>query len=93
MSELERVVRLFLKKRGWSTWYNENYWVHPKCVEDGTRQDYTRYGMSIESALIHEVEEFPPFSASFGMSEISMALHDTSKIKDKLKYYFDKESQ
>jgi hypothetical protein len=53
----------FLRKRGWATWYNDNYYVHPKVVADPSRQDYTNYGMNIDDAYRYEttenVEKFP----------------------------------
>ena len=43
-----------LRRRGWDTWYHEDYWVHPKLIKDPSRQDYTNYGMSLEDALKFE---------------------------------------
>ena len=44
----------WLEDRGWSKWYNENYWVHPDSVQDPTRQNYTDYGFSLEEAVKYE---------------------------------------
>ena len=44
----------WLRERGWSTWYNENYWVHRDSVEDSTKQDYTNYGMGWQDAVRYE---------------------------------------
>jgi hypothetical protein len=44
----------WLVRRGWSTWYNPEYWVHPDSVEDPAQQDYTNYGMTWEDALQYE---------------------------------------
>lgn len=40
----------FLVENGWSQWYHEDYWVNPSIVEDETRQDYTYYGLTLETA-------------------------------------------
>lgn len=50
--ELDKIE--FLKSKGWHTYYNENYWVHPKTVQDKRIQDYTNYGMSLEQAYDFE---------------------------------------
>ena len=52
----------FLRSKGWHTWYNEKYWVHPECVEDKTRMDYTNYGMTIEDAVKYEKLGKPKFA-------------------------------
>lgn len=55
-------------KRGWSTWYHPNYWVHRKTIADPTRQDYTNYGFSFEDAVryeLGEINEGRPFIAGF----------------------------
>lgn len=56
----------FLRKKGWSTWYNDNYWVHEKTIADPSRQDHTNYGMSLEEAYNFEVNNEPPFEAAYG---------------------------
>lgn len=52
----------FLRSRGWETWYNPNYWVHPKTIVDKSRQDYTNYGMSLNDAMKFETEKLEPFN-------------------------------
>lgn len=56
----ERDDAAWLKARGWSTYYNPNYWVHPKTVADPSQQDYTNYGMTAEDALAYERIGCPP---------------------------------
>lgn len=55
----------FLIDKGWSTWYNPDYWVHPKIVQDETKQDYTNYGMSLEQAYEFETNNQEPFKGQF----------------------------
>lgn len=50
-----------LKKYGWHTWYNENYWVNPKTIINPKIQDYTNYGMSLEKAYEFETQNKKPF--------------------------------
>lgn len=45
--------------RGWHTWYNENYWVHPETVENPKTQDYTNYGITLEDAVRWEMDGRP----------------------------------
>jgi hypothetical protein len=87
---LESIVSKWLKKRGWNTWYNKDYWVNPKCVADSTQQDYTNYGMDVASAFIHEVENLPPFQP-MGAPELSKTFHKTKA--DVLEYYFGKDEK
>lgn len=54
----------FLESKGWHTWYNDDYWVHPKTVADRSRQDYTNYGMSRSEAVAFEKEGRRPFQTS-----------------------------
>lgn len=54
----------FLIENGWHTWYNEDYWVHPKVISDPTRQDYTNYGMPRSDAIIFEKEKGKPIQGS-----------------------------
>lgn len=56
-----RQIEKFLLDNGWSTWYNKNYWVHPKTVEDPCVQDYTNYGMTAYEAYRFEIEDLPKF--------------------------------
>ena len=66
----------FLKSKGWSTWYNPKYWVHPEMVEDPASMDYTNYGMNIDDAIRYEKIGKPKFKL-FPipvMSQLDMAL-------------------
>lgn len=51
-SHTKKEMRERLEKEGWHTWYNDNYWVHPKVVQNPEIQDYTNYGMSLEDAFM-----------------------------------------
>jgi len=51
----------FIISKGWSTWYNPRYWVHPKTVADKSRQDFTAYGMDLNSAYCFEKLGLPTF--------------------------------
>lgn len=42
----------FLRERGWSTWYNENYWVHPRFGGQG--RDHTNWGLGTDEAYAYE---------------------------------------
>lgn len=56
-----------LRKAGWATWYNENYWVHEKTIAEPKAQDYTNYGMPLERAYEFETTGERPFPrAPFG---------------------------
>lgn len=46
----------YLRNRGWNTWYNEDYWVHPKLIHSPLSQDYTNYGMSLDKAYEWEIK-------------------------------------
>jgi hypothetical protein len=58
MTEEEKAA--WLIERGWSTYYNPRYWVHPKTVADPSQQDYTNYGMLIDDAVAYENIGCPP---------------------------------
>ena len=81
----------FLKSKGWSTWYNEKYWVNPKLVSDPRKQEYTNYGMDLESAYFHEINDLGKFEPTFlpEMSMIKKAIENKEKIK---KHFKGKES-
>jgi hypothetical protein len=51
---------IMLAKAGWHTWYNPEYWVHPKVVADPNSQDYTSYGMGLEEAYEFETQNIAP---------------------------------
>ncbi|MEK6881381.1 MAG: hypothetical protein AABY22_17290 [Nanoarchaeota archaeon] len=55
----------FLRERGWYTWYNEDYWVHEKTVEDLKRQDPTNYGLTLNEAHEFEINKQKPFKGQF----------------------------
>jgi hypothetical protein len=65
----------WLRTRGWSPYYNPNYWVHPKTVVDPTQQDYTDYGMSEDDAVAYEHIGRPPHKMMGipGLSRMEMA--------------------
>jgi len=48
-------IKVFLESRGWHTYYNENYWCHPKTIKDPKSHDYTNYGMSLGKAYMFEI--------------------------------------
>lgn len=52
--------RDMLKERGWSLWYSQNYWVHPKTVKNPAEQDHTMYGMTLDRAYQYEINNEPP---------------------------------
>lgn len=89
MSEIEKAVRVFLKKRGWHTYYNPNYWVNKKTIQDSSRQDYTNYGMPIEMAFVFEVENFSAFR-SIGSAALSKYLYEFPSVAEE---YFGKKSK
>jgi hypothetical protein len=41
----------FLTERGWATWYNPAYWVHPDTVTCQRCRDYTNWGVPMERAV------------------------------------------
>ena len=55
----------FLLDKGWSQWYNDNYWVHTKTIRDTRSQDYTNYGMSLDDAYDYEINNKEPFGMVF----------------------------
>lgn len=55
----------FLRDRGWGTWYNPDYWVHPKTIKDPKSQDYTNYGLNLDRAVEFETSEEEPWSWGF----------------------------
>lgn len=40
-----------LKAAGWHTYYHEEYWVHKDLVKDDISQDYTNYGVPLNTAV------------------------------------------
>jgi len=77
----------FVKSKGWSTWYNPKYWVHPKMIIDATRQDYTNYGMDLNSAYCFEKLNLPSFKFNFFpiLSQKQQAIENKKKIQKLLK--------
>ncbi len=59
--------REVLEKAGWSLWYNDNYWVHPKTITDPKSQDHTNYGMSLDDAYTFEVNNLAPHKSIMGI--------------------------
>ena len=70
----------YIKSKGWSTWYNEKYWVHPKTVEDSAKQDFTLYGMDLNSAYCFEKLSLPKFQCS-PLPRLSMNLQGMENKK------------
>lgn len=68
-----------LISRGWHTYYNENYWVHPDLVEDPKAQDYTNYGVCFEDACMLELAGRPKHK-SLGLPGLSI-LEMASRLK------------
>ena len=79
----------FIKSKGWSTWYNPRYWVHPKTISDESRQDYTNYGMDLNSAYCFEKLNLPKFEPHFMgfpiLSQQKQGLENKKKIQRLLK--------
>ena len=80
----------FISKRGWYQWYNILYWVNPKTVEDPTQQDYTNYGMDLNSAYCFEKLNLPKFKPGFlGLPILSMQAQGLDN-KQKIEYLLKK---
>jgi len=80
----------YIRSKGWTTWYNEKYWVHSKTVKDQSVQDFTNYGMDLNSAYCFEKLKLPPFEpALFGFgcyqSQQKQGLENKNKIQQLLK--------
>ena len=78
----------YLKKKGWSTWYNPNYWVNPKMIVDPESQDYTDYGMSLGDAYVWESNRLGKVKSICGFPRMNMEFHITgksTKVKNKIK--------
>lgn len=75
----------FLEERGWSTWYNPNYWVHPESVENPKAQDYTNYGMNIDDAIAYENLGKPKHKQMIlpGLSQMEMAVATEGLTKER----------
>jgi hypothetical protein len=78
----------FIKSKGWSTWYNPNYWVHEKTVVEPNKQDYTDYGMDLNSAYCFEKLKLPRFMPCFLplLSQQSQGLANKKRIQKLLKH-------
>lgn len=76
--KITQTKEVYLTERGWHTYYNDNYWVNLKLVADPERQDYTDYGMDLESAYFHEMHKLGPFEPLLGLPNANMIL----KAKD-----------
>jgi hypothetical protein len=82
-----KIQEEYVISKGWSTWYNKGYWVNPKTIVDPKSQDYTNYGMDLNSAYCFEKLKLPPFEC-LGlpiMSQIQQGLDNIVKIKELLK--------
>jgi hypothetical protein len=82
---MRKIIEKFLIRRGWNTYYNENYWIHTKTVKDPHEQDHTNYGMDLESAFVYEVENLSSFRGIYNRHDMSAYSVDEIKIID---YYF-----
>ena len=65
----------YLKKHGWHTWYNPDYWVNPKVIADPKSQDYTNYGMTIDDAVVWQWNRVGKVKHRFGIPSIDIAIH------------------
>lgn len=70
----------YIQSKGWRTWYNPNYWVHEKTVEDSSKMDYTNYGMDLNSAYCFEKLKLPKFKFSI-FALISMRQQGIKNMK------------
>lgn len=77
----------YVISKGWSTWYNKNYWVNPKTIVNPKSQDYTNYGMDLNSAYCFEKLKLPKFIPCFLpiLSQQSQGLANKKKIQKLLK--------
>lgn len=77
----------YIKSKGWGTWYNPNYWVNPETVSDHKCQDYTSYGMDLNSAYCFAKLNLPKFKPSFFpiFSQEKHGLKNKSKIQKLLR--------
>ena len=77
----------YIISKGWFTYYNPKYWVHEKTVAEPAKQDYTDYGMDLNSAYCFEKLNLPKFQF-WGiprMSQNQQGLENIKKIKKLLK--------
>ena len=78
----------YLKKHGWSTWYNPGYWVNPDIISDPLSQDYTTYGMSIDDAYIWQTLRLGKIKPICGFPKLNMEFHiagKSRKVKARIK--------
>jgi hypothetical protein len=77
----------YIKKYGWSTWYNPKYWVNPKIIQDPKTQDYTNYGMDLNSAYCFEKLNLPKLIPCFmpRISQIQHAIENKNAIEKLLR--------
>ena len=82
-----KIQEEYVISKGWSTWYNKGYWVNPKTISDNKSQNYTDYGMDLNSAYCFEKLKLPPFKCSLmpRMSQIQQGLDNIVRIKKLLK--------
>lgn len=74
------LIAIFLRSRGWDTWYSENYWVHEDMAPG---KDHTKYGTSLQLAFIYEVCDLKGKMGSY--EEISEAAEIETMYMDKAK--------
>jgi len=70
--------RELLKSKGWSTWYNENYWVHPQFASPSV--DYTTRGMNTNEAYDFETDAKSREKTLKGMALYFGALNALSSL-------------
>ena len=77
----------FISSKGWYTWYNPKYWVNEKTVEDPKSQDFTYYGMDLNSAYCFEKLNLPKFQPNFlpRISQNQQGLENKDRIQKLLK--------
>lgn len=82
-----KIQEKYITSKGWSTWYNPKYWVNPKTIKDSSCQDYTAYGMDLNSAYCFEKLRLPKFIPCFLplFSQQSQGLANKKKIQKLLK--------
>ena len=73
--------RAFVQARGWNTYYNPKYWVHPKTIVDENVQDFTNYGMSLDDAVVFEQTSLPPIQ-SYGLPELAKMMYAIEHHED-----------
>lgn len=73
------LIEIFLRSRGWYTYYSENYWAHKDMVDFG--MDETTRGTDIINAFIYEVCELKNKTTT--INQIKYAANIESLFKEK----------